>query len=62
VAYHCLHGFFGFGIERVIGQVTDVEVGFHGLEIRHNSRDVPDSVSSTTEHEFSFDHILLLLL
>jgi hypothetical protein len=30
---------FGFGIERVIGQVIGVEVGFYGLEIRHASRD-----------------------
>jgi hypothetical protein len=34
MAYHRLHRFFEFGIERVIGQVIGVEVGFDGLEIR----------------------------
>jgi hypothetical protein len=28
VEYHILHGFFGFGIERVIGQVKGVEIRF----------------------------------
>jgi hypothetical protein len=32
VAYHRLHSLFGFGAERVIGQVMGVEVGFDGLE------------------------------
>jgi hypothetical protein len=46
-----LHGFFGFGVERVIGQVTGIEMGFDGLEIRHASRDGSGSVSSATELE-----------
>jgi hypothetical protein len=49
VAYHRLHRFLGFGIERVTGQVIGVEVRFDGLEIRHASRDDSGSVSSDTE-------------
>jgi hypothetical protein len=54
--------FFGFGVERVIGQVIGVEVGFQGLEIRHASRDDCGSVSSATELKIFFGHILQLLL
>jgi hypothetical protein len=59
--YYCLHVFFGFGIERVIGEVIGVEVGFDGLEIRHTSRDDSGSVASTTELKVCFDHTLQLL-
>jgi hypothetical protein len=31
---------FGFEIEGVIGEVIGVKVGFDGLEIRHDSRDM----------------------
>jgi hypothetical protein len=62
VAYYRLCGFLGFGIERVIGQVIGVEVGFDGLEICHTSRDDSGSVSSALELKASFDHILQLLL
>jgi hypothetical protein len=62
VAYHCLHRFFRFGIERVIGQVNGVEVGFDGMEIRHASRDDSCSFSSATERKVSFDHTWQLLL
>jgi hypothetical protein len=62
VAYHRLHGFFGFGTERVLGQVIGVEVGSDGLEIRHASRDISGSVSSATEFKVFFDHTLQLLL
>jgi hypothetical protein len=40
--------FFGFGVERVIGQVMGVEVGFDRLEIRHASCDESVSVSGAT--------------
>jgi hypothetical protein len=56
VAYHHLHGFFGFGEEGVIGQVMGVEVGFDGLEIRHASRDDSGSVSGEMELKVFFDH------
>jgi hypothetical protein len=50
VADHLLQFFFfGFGIERVLGQVIGVEVGFDGLKIRHASRDDSGSVPSATE-------------
>jgi hypothetical protein len=62
VAYHRLHRLFGFGTERVIGQVIGVEVGFDGLEIRQAIRDDSDSVSSATELKVFFDHTLHLLL
>jgi hypothetical protein len=55
VAYHRLHGVFGFGIERAIGQVMGVEVGFDGLQIRHAPRDDSCSVSSATELKVFFD-------
>jgi hypothetical protein len=46
MAYHRLHRLSRFWIERVTGQVVvGVEVGFDGLEIRHDSR----SVSSAAE-------------
>jgi hypothetical protein len=51
-------GFFKCGVERVIGQVIGVEVGFDGLEIRHPSRDDSSSVSSATELKVLFDHTL----
>jgi hypothetical protein len=54
--------FFGFGIERVIGQVIGVVVGFDGLEICHASRDDSGSVSGATERKIFFDHTLQLLL
>jgi hypothetical protein len=54
VAYHGLRWFFGFGVQRVIGQVTGVEVGFDGLEIRHASRDDSASFSSVTELKVFF--------
>jgi hypothetical protein len=54
--------FFGFGVERVIGQVIGVEVNFDGLEILHVSRDDSGSVSSATELKVFFDHTLQLLL
>jgi hypothetical protein len=59
VAYRRLHGFFGFGVERVIGQVISVEVGFGELEI---SRDDSGSVSGATEFKVFFGHTLQLLL
>jgi hypothetical protein len=62
VAYHRLHGYFGFGVESVIGQVIGVEVGFDGLEIHHASRDNSGSVPSATELKVFFDHIFQLLL
>jgi hypothetical protein len=49
VAYHRLYGFFGFSEKGEIRQVFAVEVGFHGLEIRHASRDNSGSVSCATE-------------
>jgi hypothetical protein len=49
VAYHRLHRSFRFRVERVIGQVIGVEMGYDGLEIRHVSRDDFGSVSSATE-------------
>jgi hypothetical protein len=60
VAYHLLHGFFGFGIQRVIGEVIGVEVGFDGLEICQASCDDSGSVSSATERKVFFDHTLQL--
>jgi hypothetical protein len=62
VAYHRFHTFFGLGIERAIGQVTDVEVGFHVWEIGHASRDGSGSIYSATELKVFFDHTLQLLL
>jgi hypothetical protein len=49
VAYHHLHGFFGFGVEHVIVQVISVEAGFDRFEIRHSSRDDSGSISSAME-------------
>jgi uncharacterized protein YqjF (DUF2071 family) len=49
VAHHRLQRFFGFGIERVVGQVIDVEMRFDRLEIRRASRDDSGSVSNATE-------------
>jgi hypothetical protein len=49
VAYHRLHRFFGFGIERIIGQVMNVEVRFDGLETRHAAPDGSGSVSGAME-------------
>jgi hypothetical protein len=46
---------FGFGIERVIGQVIGVEVGFDGLETRYASRDDSGSLYSAKEPEVLFD-------
>jgi hypothetical protein len=51
-----------FEIERVLGQVIGVEVGFHGLEIRHASRDDSGFASSATELKVPFDHIVHLFL
>jgi hypothetical protein len=62
VAYHCLHGFFGFGVEHVIGQVIGVKMGFDRLEIRHTSPDASGSVSSAMELKVFFSHTLQLLL
>jgi hypothetical protein len=62
VACHCLHGYFGFGVKCVIGQVIGVKVGFDILEIRHASHDDSGSVSSATELKGFFDHTLHLLL
>jgi hypothetical protein len=62
VAYHLLHKFFGFDIERVTGQFSGIEVGFDGLEIRHAPRDDSGSVASATELNVSFDHTFQLFL
>jgi hypothetical protein len=62
VTDHCLHGFLRFGVERVIGQVIGVEVGFDRLEIHHASRDDSGSVPSAMELKVFFDHTLQLLL
>jgi hypothetical protein len=54
--------FFGFWIERAIGQVIGVEVGFDGLEICHASRDDSRSVSSVTElKSFLLPHFAVAL-
>jgi hypothetical protein len=53
---------FGFGVERVIGQVIGVKVKFYGLEIRHASRDDSGSVSGATELDVFFDHTFQFLL
>jgi hypothetical protein len=62
VVCHRLHRFLGFGIERIIGQVIGVEVGFHLLEIRQSSRDDSGSVSGATELKVFFDRTLQLRL
>jgi hypothetical protein len=62
VAYHRLYGFFGFRGKGEIGQVFAVEVGFHGLEIRHASRDNSGSVSCATELKVTTYHTFQLLL
>jgi hypothetical protein len=62
VVYHRLHRFFGFGIEQVIGEVIDVEVGFDGLEICHPFHDDSGFVSSATELKVFFDDNFQLLL
>jgi hypothetical protein len=54
--------FFGFRVERVIGQVIGVEVGFDGFLIRHASRDDSGSVSSAMELKAFFEHTLQLIL
>jgi hypothetical protein len=48
-----LFRFFEVRIERAIGEVIGVEVGFEGLEMRHASRDDSGSVSSATELKVS---------
>jgi hypothetical protein len=60
VAYHRLYGFFGFREKGEIGQVFAVEVGFHGLEIRHASRDNLGSVSCGTELKVTTYHTFQL--
>jgi hypothetical protein len=62
VAYHRLHRFFGFGVERVIGHVISVQVGFDGSEFLRVSRDDSGSVSGATELKVFFDHNFQLLL
>jgi hypothetical protein len=49
VTYHRLQKFYGFGVQRVIGQVIGVEVGSDGLEIRYTSRVDSGFVPSATE-------------
>jgi hypothetical protein len=49
VTYHRLYGFFGFREKGEIGKVFAIEVGFHGLVIRHASRDNSGSISCATE-------------
>jgi hypothetical protein len=62
VAYHRLYGLFGFGEEGVVGQISDVEVGFGGLEIRHASRDDSCFVSCATELDIFTYYTFQLLL
>jgi hypothetical protein len=56
------HSSLGFGVERLIGHVIDIEVRYEGSDIRHASRVDSGSVSSATELKVFFNHTLQLLL
>jgi hypothetical protein len=62
VAYHSRYDLYGFREEGVVGEVSAVEVGSDGLEIRHASRGDSCSVSCATKLEgFTYESFQLLL-